>query len=54
MADSSNTTSGLGCLGSFVAALLSWFKWHSVGWLIFHLFCGWFYVAYYVVRYGLR
>jgi hypothetical protein len=34
-------------LGAVAAGILSWQKWHSLGWLIFHVLLGWGYVAYY-------
>jgi len=42
---------GIG-LGTLIAVLISYFKWHSLGWLILHGFFGWFYVIYYAIRYG--
>lgn len=42
-----NEASGGGIgLGSVVAAILSYTKWHSIGWMIIHGICGWFYVIY--------
>lgn len=32
--------------GSLVAVIFSWALNHSVGWAIFHFFCGWLYVLY--------
>lgn len=46
--DSSNTGGGIG-LGTVIAMILSWMKWHSVGWLIVHAIFGWGYVIYYAV-----
>ena len=40
-------------LGSLIAAVLSYAKWHSVLWAILHLFLGWIYVIYYLIKYGL-
>lgn len=40
-------------LGSVLAGALSWMKWHSVGYLIIHALCSWFYVIYYVLKYVL-
>lgn len=33
-------------LGGIVAAILSWTTWHSIGWAIVHMLCGWLYVIY--------
>jgi hypothetical protein len=51
MADNNSTTTG-GLLGAAAAGLLSWFKWHSIGYAILHALCGWLYVIYYLIRYG--
>jgi len=32
--------------GSLIAVIFSWALNHSVGWAIFHFFCGWLYVLY--------
>ena len=48
-----NSSGGIG-LGSIVAAALSWMKWHSIGWGIVHAFCGWAYVVYYAIQYGIK
>lgn len=41
-----------GFTGSIWAGILSYLKWHSFGWAIFHsTICGWFYVIYYFIRY---
>lgn len=40
------TFSGVG-LGGVIAGILSWSVNHSIGWLILHIFCSWFYVIYY-------
>ncbi len=37
--------------GTIAAVVLSWLKWHSVGWAIVHGLLGWFYVIYYFIRY---
>lgn len=39
-----------GCLGAVVAFTLSWITNHSLGWAIFHLFCSWIYVVYWVFK----
>ncbi len=40
--------------GSALAITISWSQWHSVLWAILHGICGWFYVAYYVIRFHWR
>lgn len=47
----SDCSGGIG-LGSVVAAILSYMKWHSIGWAIIHAIFGWFYVIYYWINYG--
>ena len=42
---------GIG-MGSIIAMVLSYLKWHSLGWLIVHGFFSWFYVIYYAIKYG--
>lgn len=37
-------------LGTALAVVLSWTKWHSIGWAIWHGLCSWFYVIYYVCK----
>lgn len=44
------TAGGIG-LGSVIAVVLSYTKWHSIGWAIFHGLLGWMYVIYYVIVY---
>lgn len=44
-----NITLG-GTVGTALAVVLSWTKWHSIGWAIWHGVCGWFYVIYYVCK----
>lgn len=39
-----------GALGTALAVVLSWTKWHSLGWAIWHGWCSWFYVIYYVCK----
>jgi hypothetical protein len=36
-------------IGSVIATCLSWKVNASVGWCIFHFFCGWIYVIYYAI-----
>ena len=45
-------TIGFG-IGNLIAAIISYVKWHSIGWAILHCVCGWFYVIYYIIRYEL-
>lgn len=40
-------------LGTVIAILLSWVKWHALGWAIFHGLLGWFYVIYHLLTYGV-
>ena len=44
----------VGIAGEIFAAVLSYAKWHSIGYMILHFLCGWFYVVWYVAKYGLR
>jgi hypothetical protein len=39
-------------IGTIIAAILSWLKWHSIGWAIIHGLLGWLYVIYYALKYG--
>ena len=43
----------LNAVGCSVAAVISYCAWHSVMWAILHGFLGWFYIVYYVIKYGL-
>lgn len=52
MADNNSSASGGIGLGSIAAGLLSWFKWHSLGYAILHALCGWIYVIYFAFKYG--
>lgn len=45
---SKEATGGIG-LGALLAVVLSYTKWHSIGWAILHFFCGWLYVIYYLI-----
>ena len=36
-------------LGSAAAMILSWSANHSVGWMLAHAFCSWFYVVYFAI-----
>ena len=42
----------LNLTGEIIAGILSWMKWHSIGWCIIHFLFGWFYVIYYAIYYG--
>lgn len=46
-----NVTKGLS-FGSALAIVISYFKWQSIGWAIFHGLLNWIYVIYYVIQYG--
>lgn len=46
-----NATKGLS-FGAALAMVISYVNWHSIGWAIFHGLLNWFYVIYYVLRYG--
>ena len=37
--------------GSALAMVISYTKWQSVGWAIFHGLMSWVYVIYYVIKY---
>lgn len=41
---------GIG-LGNIIAVVLSFRKWHSIGWAIVHGSLGWLYVIYYLFTY---
>ena len=42
--------SGVG-LGTIIAVVISYAKWKSIGWAIFHGLLNWAYVIYYVIKY---
>lgn len=44
------TGTGIG-LGSVIAIVISYMKWHSIGWAILHGMLGWAYVIYYLIEY---
>ena len=44
-------SSGIG-LGAVIAVIISYLKWKSIGWMIIHGIFGWFYVIYYLIKYG--
>jgi hypothetical protein len=54
MSDNSSGCGGGIGLGSIIALLLSWFHWHSIWWLIPAGICGWGYVIYHLIRYGVQ
>lgn len=43
---------GIG-IGTVIAIILSWTKWHSIGWAILHGILSWFYVLYYLIVYDI-
>ena len=45
-----SASAGVG-LGTVIAVVLSYTKWHSILWAIIHAFLGWIYVIYYVIKY---
>lgn len=45
-------SSGIG-MGTALAMILSFSKWHSVLWAILHGIFGWVYVIYYIIRWGV-
>lgn len=38
--------------GAVLAVVISYVKWQSIGWAIFHGLLNWFYVIYYIIKYG--
>ena len=52
MAENNSSSAGGVGIGSIVAGVLSYLKWHSVGYMILHAICGWIYVIYYAFKYG--
>jgi hypothetical protein len=51
MSDSVNVSTGLG-LGNLIAVIISFMVWKHIGWAILHGILGWFYVFYYLIKYG--
>ena len=47
---SKNETAGGIGIGTVVAMIISYMKWHSIGWMIVHGIFGWFYVIYYFLN----
>lgn len=39
--------------GTCLAMIISYVKWKSIGWAIFHGLLSWLYVAYYIIQYGM-
>ncbi len=42
---------GIG-FGACLAMVISYAKWHSIGWAILHGLMNWIYVIYYIINYG--
>jgi hypothetical protein len=51
MADNVSVNGGIS-FGTIIAAILSWLKWHSIGYAILHGILGWLYVIYFWLEYG--
>lgn len=45
------TGSGIG-IGNILAFIISYKKWNSLGWALFHGFLGWLYCFYYFFTYA--
>lgn len=43
---------GIASLGGVIACILSYWVNHSIGWAMLHLFCGWFYIIYWIFARG--
>ena len=43
----------IGSIGCGVACALSWITNHSIGWAITHFLCGWLYVIWNLIVYGM-
>lgn len=52
--DNNGSSVILEIFGTFCACILSWLKWHSVGWLMVNGLFGWLYVIYYAFKYGIK
>jgi len=48
----SHEGSGINSLGAAAAAVFSYMKWHSLWLAVGHFSVGWFYVIYYLIKYG--
>jgi hypothetical protein len=57
MSERNNSASGCGCLsivpGQILAAVVSYAAWGSILWAIVHGIFGWFYIAYFILVYGM-
>ncbi len=42
---------GLG-IGVALAVVISYVKWHSIGWAVLHGILNWIYVIYFIIKYG--
>ncbi|MGB8834074.1 MAG: hypothetical protein WCC95_18130 [Candidatus Sulfotelmatobacter sp.] len=51
MSTAQEVSTTIGEWGGVVAAVISYAKWHSIGWMILHLLFGWCYVIYFVIKY---
>lgn len=40
-------------VGTVLAVVLSYLKWHSIGWAVIHGMIGWLYVIYYLISFGV-
>ena len=48
---SQGTAQGAVTLGTVIAVVISYAKWQSIGWAIFHGLLSWVYVIYYAIKY---
>ncbi|MDD4125008.1 MAG: helix-turn-helix transcriptional regulator [Eubacteriales bacterium] len=46
-----SSKAGLG-IGVALAVVISYVKWHSIGWAILHGILNWVYVIYFIIKYG--
>lgn len=44
-------TKGVG-FGAVLAIVISYVKWHSIGWAVLHGLLNWIYVIYFIIKYG--
>ena len=47
----SGAKTGIG-FGAVLAMIISYAKWHSIGWALVHGVFNWFYVIYFIIKYG--
>ena len=47
----SGSKAGIG-YGAVLAMIISYIKWHSIGWALLHGVFNWFYVIYFIAKYG--